>query len=217
MSSRFKTLVASSLIALVAVAGTARAESVNLVSSDADKFGEAIHLGVLGMSFTLESAGIVAYDPTSGLATYNAIVSNGNSGFEIVLNLMESPHAPRCFQGDCNGQWYLDNGVDPENDWIMMMVDPENENTLTGLGDMTGVVLTVLADKFFQLGQGAGGWNVTPTGLAFSGWFAVRDAITGDQLGNGDINANLAPIPVPGALLLFGSALLGLTGIRRQT
>ncbi len=204
-------------VLLVAALAQSPVASANTLfdSYDVDKFDDAFHLGLMGMSFTLMQPGTLSYNADTGLAHYHAFSGNDDAGFEITLNLEVIEHAPRCYQGDCAGDWYQQNGVDPINDWTYFTTQAGSTNSITGFGDYAGIVLTVLGDKFFQFGLGAGGYNVTPEGLAFSGWFSIADAESGAAMGSGDVNANLAPIPVPAPFVLLGSALLGLAGMRR--
>lgn len=76
-----------------------------------------------------------------------------------------------------------------------------------------------------QFGEGANGKNTT---LGVSGWLSWTAvvgncAICGDPdvgitsgTGRGDINIDLSPVPVPAALWLFGSALVGFIGFSRR-
>lgn len=210
--------VCAGILLVAALVHTPVASASTLFDSyDVDKFDETFHLGLMGMSFTLMQPGTLAYDAESGLASYHAYSGSHDAGFEITLTLEVIDHAPRCYLGDCSGSWYQQNGVDPANDWTFFGTQAGGTNTIAGFGDYAGIVLQVLGDKFFQLGLGAGGYNVTPEGLAFSGWFGLADAESGAAVGNGDVNANLAPIPVPAPVMLLGSALLGLAGMRRTS
>ncbi len=81
-------------------------------------------------------------------------------------------------------------------------------------------------DYRVQFGEGANGKN---TGLGVSGWLAwsalvdsgcticIANGMTDGETGNGDINIDLSPVPVPAAFWLFGTALIGFVGLSRRT
>ena len=108
-----------------------------------------------------------------------------------------------------------------------------------GTGQLSGLELmftqrpipgTAPEDWKGQLGVGANGKNGR---LGFSSWFywkviGCTDATTGNDgcaplklslhdKDVGDININLSPVPVPAAVWLFGTAILGLLGWRRRS
>lgn len=100
--------------------------------------------------------------------------------------------------------------------------------TLTGLGDLAGLTLTLATfpdlDKFpFQLGEGA---NDKDNGLGGANWFSwdvATDAnyqgpSVSDSSGNqhGDINVQLTPVPLPAGGLFLIAGIAGLGAMRRR-
>ncbi|WP_299782274.1 VPLPA-CTERM sorting domain-containing protein [uncultured Roseobacter sp.] len=104
--------------------------------------------------------------------------------------------------------------------------------TLTGIGDLAGLVLSLTAypntdtkDIPFQLGEGANDKN---SGLGGAGWFSwvaeIDDTYSGPDpinsartaAGHGDININLAPVPLPAAGMMLLAGLGGFGALRMR-
>ena len=103
--------------------------------------------------------------------------------------------------------------------------------SLTGLDSLDGLNLDVTqrGDYDFQIGEGASGKNLD---LGASVWFnAIASslcdnsfcaAFTTAQIGDVNIdleatsNLEVAPVPVPGAIILFATGLAGYAGSRRK-
>ena len=88
--------------------------------------------------------------------------------------------------------------------------------TLTGLNMLSGLTLALTVAPVDgslppQLGYGANNKDIDEFG--FSSWFKwnVASNTTGTKYGNGqgDINIELTPVPVPAALPLLGSVIAG--------
>jgi len=213
-----------SLLSLVLIMGqlvlgqSALAAPIHYHSSDVIKSGSAFHLGVSGYGkFLLDGPGSFSYDTVAGTVDYTASVVSaaGTSGFDIELHLKAIPtHAPRCYEFDCSGPYYTFGGIDPITDWSFFEVDTEKTNLLSGFGDLSGVLLEILGDKWFQMGDGAGGAKVLPEALQFSGWFGLKDLVKG-TVTRGDLNGNLAKVSESALFPLLFLGLMGLTLVSR--
>lgn len=188
-------------------------------------------IGPTGATFTLED---------SGGATFTGSLQNqGNSALAGTFSFIFSAAA------EINGRSgepkkelidlaYTDGSVDTDT-WQYFDLD---SGSFTGSGSASDLSLSFMQmpdpnrpnipageDWRGQFGIGANGKNV---GLGFSSWL-TWSAVVGagctvcgsenlfdGETGRGDINIDLAPVPVPAAFWLFGSALIGFIGMSRR-
>ncbi|MEM9706319.1 MAG: VPLPA-CTERM sorting domain-containing protein [Pseudomonadota bacterium] len=181
-----------------------------------------------GQEYSFDPPGIFSLDTSTGDASLTGRAASRNmsfnGGFDVDLDLqLGSVHPMKGPKLELPKKDYVDRGgpIDPST-WSFFDLD---SGMLTGFGEFAGLNFDVEFHKYpLQLGKGASGKNLDD-GLAV--WITVTtkaDCTNSlcSQFNNpnkvlkGDINVDITPVPVPAAALLFGTALAGFAGLRRQ-
>ncbi len=183
---------------------------------DTTKYSSPQNLTYGGTKYlTGSDKGVLTIDQSAKTINYQDRVQNsaGTGGYDIHLNWNIVPlsdlislgynSAPRCANGNCNGPYYMANGINPQTDWLFLLQDTSKTNTFTEWGSLGTSTLSI-GTKWGQLGNGAGGVHVLPEGFAMGVWFN----------GGGDLNVNTS-MPEPSSVLLLGTGIAALAGWRR--
>ncbi|MEO1656903.1 MAG: PEP-CTERM sorting domain-containing protein [Pseudomonadota bacterium] len=193
-------------------------------------------------NWSLQDGSKIVFADDFSSATITASVINrveSTFGFDIsvALTLDATPPAlPYCQGSACKDILNLP-AADPRRiDFINQMTYYEyGPSTMTGTGNLAGITAVMTdhsSDKHpFQWGQGGDAFNIdmddifNEAFLGGSGWFNIAFSGTAaDDLGytlmsnstiHGDLNFSGEFVPVPGAVVLFGSALAAWAGRRK--
>lgn len=164
----------------------------------------------------------IEYDGSATLTGRLVSREDPNFAFDVVYNLESSGVGP---DGPVLRNFF--NSALAENGGPISAADFEFFNiingTFSGVGDFAGLNFDITqAHSPLQIGTGASGKNAD---LGIAAWFLLN--INGDCTSafcrqfegvsvRGDIHADISPVPVPGAFLLFGTGLVGFGAARRK-
>jgi len=193
-------------VALVALSAASDASTVNIFSTGVDDSGNALAVGSADTHYTSTGPTTVyshpAYLPNDAVGTPGSAWLGGNSfpadaGYTVHFTLTET------FDAILTGSWAVDNQA------FDILIN----------GNSTGIsLLGIVVDNFNQL-------HTFTTTAAQSAFFLVGDNIltfrVHDDGNPGAFRAaglSVTTTPIPGALLLFGSALggMGFLGFRKK-
>lgn len=234
------------VLLVFATAGTASATVYDATNADADQWhssfgGSSPHNHALWLPGFLagndwlidpSNPGIFDFNEGAGTASFTGSVYNeddpastGDFSFNFVVSNTGNPKEeliPAAYDPAPAG-----GGVDTDS-WIYF--DFAEPGTFEGTGGATSVLDLLFTQRGQsagfrgQFGEGANGKNVL---LGYSSWFDWEFNTTDVAFvkcptvnptceGIGDININLSPVPVPAAVWLFGTALIGLVGFSKR-
>lgn len=168
-------------------------------------------------------------DPNT-LSIMGTVTNNGfRLGFDFNLSQIADAGDPYCGRPACsNGSQAMKDGVQFFDFPGMDIAAATTSATISGLDALAGLeyVLDIRptdGSKPPQFGY-CGNW--VDCALGYSNWFGFEldtDASTlnkidvaYDRSGHGDLNLTVTPVPLPAAVWLFGTALLGLVGFNRR-
>lgn len=176
-------------------------------------------------SFDFVWDGSLEFDSSGNGTLSGSIQSQVDSdfGFDVVFNFsaVSGPGADGPKLELFNSAYVANGGsIDPST-WDFFTL---TSGTFTGVDSLAGLNFDVEQRGSFplQLGVGANGKNGN---LGASVWFNLYTSSTcenslcnalDDMTLRGDINIDVAPVPVPGAFLLFGTGLVGFGAARRK-
>jgi hypothetical protein len=184
-----------------------------------------------GNNGTVSLAPNVSYGELSGGGGWNINLSSGTYYFDSIhfanntnINLDLSGGAINIF---VTGELWFGSGADVNltngGDSSMVYWETHEADTLnafraTGGSDWLGTVYAPYGGIHFGSGSGP----TTFEGHFWSGWDGTYTNLSGNLVYERSVyiehgvTGNLSPIPVPAAVWLFGSGLLGLVGIARR-
>lgn len=189
-------------------------------------------LSVAAQTWAVESATLTYTDlggPGSNTLAINGVVTNNGYRLEFDFNLLEINHTgdPYCGRNDCK--------LSPVGDATQDLYDgvryfdfpgmgsTSSTATVSGLDALDGLLFDLTINppdgsKPPQFGYCA---NWVDCQLGYSNWFKFSrtdttdfGALAIDGYGRGD--ANLSVVPVPAAIWLFGTAMIGLIGFNKR-
>jgi hypothetical protein len=173
--------------------------------------------GEIGMSGTIDSAGAATFDPTGRLGAVS-----GFPLFDLPWNIDDA-------QGNCDSNGCTSTGNTSYQTFTTgAFAGPAgtiNGKAISNIGDVDGDMIDDYAGIFVTGGQVGSTWTGFFGAVYYEVWdfqllsnssasgFNV-DTIFGTA--GGDFAQYTNPIPVPAAVWLFGSGLLGLVGVARR-
>ncbi|MEM6748367.1 MAG: PEP-CTERM sorting domain-containing protein [Pseudomonadota bacterium] len=193
-------------------------------------------------NWSLQDGSKIVFADDFSSATITASVINrveSTFGFDISVDLTldaTPPALPYCQSSDCKDILNLPATDARRIAFIDQMSYYEyGISTMTGTGDLAGITAVMTdhsSDKHpFQWGQGGDAFNIdmddilNDAFLGGSGWFNIAFSGTAaNDLGytlmsgstiHGDLNFSAEYVPVPGAVVLFGSVLAGWAARRK--
>ncbi|MGC3936279.1 VPLPA-CTERM sorting domain-containing protein [Roseobacter sp. EG26] len=220
------TLFAADVEAATMYEGTYEATSVTTNGNDHTVWLPGLFSGVNAYWQFVPGPGEFVVGANNATANLSGTIQNNvTSNYQFDLDVSYSLRTPN-EQGD-----RIKTGGGNNDDLTWSFFDISSA-TLTGVGDLEGLLLTLTAfpdplveDIPFQLGDGANDKNA---GLGGAGWFtwvatvgnnydgptAIDSALT--RARHGDININLTPVPLPAAGWMLLAGLGGMGALRSR-